>query len=304
MQTPSLLETGFLVMLFCLTGGILTSRLLGLSLQADYWILCAAALLVVCEVFMLGEGLRSGRRRLELVLLALSSAAVPFVLGFLTILSTNDGLQHITVTSVAILFVLSLLWPAYMIFYLARGVRFKEFRSEADSAADLDHIKNLVVKLATDPSLSKNQAQQLQLLAKRLSTGVRLATEQRLRLIAAVIYTTGRMSVIRERVADDPVVRAYARRKNLGIVDQLIAASAFISIVVTVGNLSLIPFAVSVSRFEVLTFVVDFRLLVIAALVVSLANEAVVYVAGTPRPNTLHLTILIAAEMSRSGERL
>ena len=85
-------------------------------------------------------------------------------------------------------------------------------------------------------------------------------------------------------MADDPVVRAYGRRKHLGIVDQLIAASAFISIVVTVGNWSLIPFAVSVSRFKVLTFVVDLRLLVIAALVVSLAREAVLYVAETPRP--------------------
>jgi hypothetical protein len=136
MQTPSFLETGLLVMLFCLTGGILTSRLLGLSLQADYWILCTATLMVTCEVFMLGEGLRSGRRRLELVLLALSSAAVPFVLGFVTILSTNDEPLHVAVTTVAILFVLSLLWPAYIMFYLARELRFKEFRSEADSAAD------------------------------------------------------------------------------------------------------------------------------------------------------------------------
>jgi len=292
MEKQSLTQSGILIIVFCLTGGLLSSAAIGLTSSGQYWVLCASTVLVMCQLFVGGELGQATSGRGEILLLAVASAAMPFLLGFLTVLSVRQSGPQIDYVVVAAVFMLSLAWPAYTICYIARGLRFHTVIDDASADSDVQHIGALLGSLESRSSFSRSQRQYIQSLSRRLTAASRLEPVARSRALADVVDSLKSLDGLPDGVATDRVVLAYGRRKNLGLVDQLIAASSFISVVVTVGSWSTIPFAVTISRFKVLTLVVDLRLLVLAALVACLGTVAIVYVARTPRPIPPRLTPL------------
>ena len=284
-QKPSGGPVLVLICLFCLFGGLLSSNALSLNDWKQNWILCSSTLLVTCQLFIEGAGSRSRDSRWETVILAMCSAAMPFLLGFVTVVSVTDNDRSSFSVAIAIIFILSLAWPTYTVFGLAMRLRFNDGKSVADESLPyFQKVQDLLARLSMDRSLSKAESQQIQLFSRRLATAARLEKNQKLRTLEAVMDSLSSMTALSDTIASDRVMLAFGRKKNLGMVDQLIATSAFVSAVVSVGNWSRIPFAVSVSRLEILTFVIDFRLLMIAVLAVALASAALVFVSRTPRP--------------------
>ena len=292
MDKRPLTQSGVLIVVFCLTGTLLSSNAIGLNNAWQGWVLCASMLFVMCQLFVGGELGQTTDGLGEILLLTGASVAMPFLLGFLTVMAVREGGPQIDYRAVATVFVLSLGWPIYTIFVMAKELRFHAVIDDTSADRDIKYIGALLASLESRPSFNRNQRQNLQSLSRRLAAASRLELVARARVLASVAGSLQALDGMPDEVGSDRVLLAYGRRKNIGLVDQLIAASSFISVVVTVGGWTRIPYAVAISRFRVLSLVVDLRLLVLAALVACLGTVAIVHVAKAPRPIPPRLTPL------------
>lgn len=284
MDNQPLARIGFVIALFCATGALLTSKYLDLGPSSHLWILGGVVLVLLGQVFVDAETGHSADGRGEIIVIVAASAGLPFLLGFLTTLSVDAAGPQVNYQVVAIIFALSLLWPMYAVVRVARGLRFRHPSDDTQVQADLDHLTALLERLDRVESLNRTQKQVVRTLVGRLAGATRLEASVRVRTLAATLDALKAFETEVEFVKNDRVMLAYGRRKNIGVVDQLVAGSSFISVIVTVGQLSAVPYAVTISQVQILAFVVDLRWLVLAGLVVCLGAVAFVHVLKTPRP--------------------
>jgi hypothetical protein len=282
-QRQSATQCALLITAFAVFGGVIASSQLALGPVARQWLLCGAIALVIGDLFAVGHMAQLRSRPLQMLILVTCSVVFPFLLGFVSMLSltTADGASY---QWQAILFTAAVMWPMFTIFGLATRLRFNTAIRPSELDADLQYVRRLLAGLGTNTRLTREHQRIAQSLARRLATVATLEQSAKLSALNATADTIRASINSTDLVTADHILLRYGQRHNIGLLDQLIAASAFISIVVTFGKWSAIPLAIGLSNVEFLAFVIDLRLLVLAAIAVYLGSLAVVRVSRTARP--------------------